>query len=79
MKRYTISRKDVKSFLYGIVDDLDLFREWIETDERPDDLLAIYSAIVIEKWKTPLDFLEHIHRELRFFARAVDEKERNDV
>ncbi len=74
MKSYRISRKDIKAFLYGIVDDLDLFREWIETDERPGDLLANYSASVIEKWKTPLDFLESINRELRFFARAVDGK-----
>lgn len=79
MNKYRVSRKDIKAFLYGIVDDLDLFREWIETDERPGDLLANYSASVIEKWKTPLDFLESINRELRFFARAVDEKERNDA
>lgn len=79
MKSYRISRKDITSFLYGIVDDLDLFREWFLYDERPGDLLANYPASVVEKWKTPLDFLDRIKRELLFFAHDVDEKERNDA
>lgn len=79
MKRYSISRKDIKSYLYGIVDDLDLFREWFLTDERPGDLLANYPASVVEKWKTPLDFLERTKRELLFFAHDLDEKDRNDA
>lgn len=79
MNRYRVSRKDIKAYLYGIADDLDLFREWFLTDERPGDLLANYPASVVEKWKTPLDFLDRINRELRFFAHDVDEKERNDA
>lgn len=74
MNRYTVSRKDIKAYLYGIVDDLDLFREWFLSDERPGDLLANYPAKVVEKWKTPLDFLERTKRELLFFAHDVDWK-----
>lgn len=75
MNRYRVSRKYIKIFLYGIVDDLDAFQEWIESEEIPSKILVDYPDNVVEKWKTPNDFLDRIKRELLFFAHDVDEKE----
>lgn len=75
MNRYRVSRKDAAAFLFGIVDDLDVFQEWIESEEIPSKILVDYPDNVVEKWKTPNDFLDRIKRELLFFAQDIAAKE----